>query len=101
MKSKCGGVSRILCALRAILFSIFVLISFLTCKLTLQICMISILRTWEPAKNVKEDDPVTFFRYVDKIGLEEQSEEDSKSKLGGKTAWRKILKDGRPPMIEG
>ena len=66
------------------------------------ICIVfHILRTWEPAKNVKEDDPVTFFRYVDKIGLEEQSEEDSKSKLGGKTAWRKILKDGRPPMIEG
>lgn len=57
-------------------------------------------KTWEPAKNVKEDDPVTFFRYVDRVGLEEQSE-NSKSKLAGKAAWRNVLKDGRPPRSEG
>ena len=61
----------------------------------------SLLSTWEPAKNVKEDDPVTFFRYVDRVGLEEQSEEDSKAKLAGKAAWRNLLKDGRPPRVEG
>ena len=107
MKSKCATVSFIstcsqnLAMFYAVLsFLSFVFISSLTYTHIANL-LSSLLRTWEPAKNVKEDDPVTFFRYVDKIGLEEQSEEDSKSKLGGKTAWRKILKDGRPPMIEG
>ena len=106
MKGKCEGVSHVFYVariyvpvlLRRAILSIFCA-HLISNGFIFSLC--SILRTWEPAKNVKEDDPVTFFRYVDKIGLEEQSEEDSKSKLGGKTAWRKILKDGRPPMIEG
>ena len=54
------------------------------------------LRTWEPAQNVKEDAPLFFFRYVDRVGLAEQCECGSQSKLLGKAAWRHVLKDGRP-----
>ena len=83
------------------LFSlVFVFVSSLTYT-HIATLLSSPLRTWEPAKNVKEDDPVTFFRYVDRVGLEEQSEEDSKSKLAGKAAWRNSLKDGRPLKVEG
>ena len=54
------------------------------------------LRTWEPAQNVKEDAPLFFFRYVDRVGLAEQCECGSQSKLLGKAAWGRVLKDGRP-----
>ena len=85
---------RFCCAV--LFFLSFVLIS----SQTDLFALCSILRTWEPAKNVKEDDPVTFFRYVDRVGLEEQIfEKDSKLKLKGKEAWRNVVKDGRPPMV--
>jgi len=57
---------------------------------------ISSTRTWEPAQAIKRDDPVTFFRYVDRVGLAAQCECGSQSKLAGKAAWRNVLKDGWP-----
>ena len=45
---------------------------------------------------MKEDAPLFFFRYVDRVGLAEQCECGSQSKIPGKAAWRHVLKDGRP-----